>query len=390
MNRTVPWSTFLKDVLLCSLGAYGGPEAHFGVFNDQLVQKKKYLTDEELVELIALTGILPGPSSTQTIISVGHKVGGPLLGLLTMVVWALPVILLMTFFSFLGVFFDPAQVDRAFRFVRPMAVGFILLAAYRISKKVVKDTLTFSLFILGALITYFFNAPWVFPVSLLFGGVMSVIFSGEKKLWNSVTLNPPWGYFIAFCFFAVGGVLVSLTSGAILPKLFESFYRYGYLVIGGGQVVIPMMFSELVEINQFLSSQEFLTGYGLVQGMPGPMFSFSAYAGALAASSEGPLIQALAGIMSGITIFLPGVLLIFFVYPIWERLKSVRGIKISLKGITAVAGGLLVTAGIILLQRSGFAPINVLVTTVTLLLLLTKKIPAPIIVVLTVLLGYFL
>ena len=390
MNRTVPWSTFLKDVLLCSLGAYGGPEAHFGVFNDQLVQKKKYLTDEELVELIALTGILPGPSSTQTIISVGHKVGGPLLGLLTMVVWALPVIFLMTFFSFLGVFFDPAQVDRAFRFVGPMAVGFILLAAYRISKKVVKDTLTFSLFILGALITYFFNAPWVFPVSLLFGGVMSVIFSGEKKLWNSVTLNPPWGYFIAFCFFAVGGVLVSLSSGAILPKLFESFYRYGYLVIGGGQVVIPMMFSELVEINQFLSSQEFLTGYGLVQGMPGPMFSFSAYAGALAASSEGPLIQALAGIMSGITIFLPGVLLIFFVYPIWERLKSVRGIKISLKGITAVAGGLLVAAGSILLQRSGFAPINVLVTTVTLLLLLTKKIPAPIIVVLTVLLGYFL
>ncbi|MGE4465157.1 chromate transporter, partial [Sphaerochaeta sp.] len=83
---------FLKDVLLCSLGAYGGPEAHFAVFLDHLVSKKHYLSEEELVELLALTSILPGPTSTQTITAVGYKLGGPLLALLTLLVWALPAI----------------------------------------------------------------------------------------------------------------------------------------------------------------------------------------------------------------------------------------------------------------------------------------------------------
>lgn len=101
-KNQVKWSEFLKDVLICSLGAYGGPEAHYGVFADQLVAKKKYITEEELVEFIALTGILPGPSSTQTLVAIGHKVGGPFLALLTMLVWALPVLSVMTLLSFMG------------------------------------------------------------------------------------------------------------------------------------------------------------------------------------------------------------------------------------------------------------------------------------------------
>ncbi|HBN84491.1 MAG TPA: chromate transporter, partial [Clostridiales bacterium] len=100
-DKRIPWSTFLKDVFICSLGSYGGPEAQFGVFTDQLVTKKKYLTEEELAELIALTIILPGPSSTQTIVAVGHKVGGQGLALLTMLAWSLPVLVLMTLLSFL-------------------------------------------------------------------------------------------------------------------------------------------------------------------------------------------------------------------------------------------------------------------------------------------------
>src|SRR5690554_5275501 len=98
--KKIRWSTFLLDVFICSLGSYGGPEAHFGVFTDQLVTKKKYLTEEELAELIALTTILPGPSSTQSIVAIGHKVGGPILAFLTMLVWALPVLIMMTAMSF--------------------------------------------------------------------------------------------------------------------------------------------------------------------------------------------------------------------------------------------------------------------------------------------------
>ncbi|OJV64385.1 MAG: chromate transporter [Clostridiales bacterium 38-18] len=391
MSTKLNKGTFLKDVFICSLGAYGGPEAHYGVFTDQMVIKKKYLTEEELVELIALCSILPGPTSTQTIVSIGYKTGGPLLALLTMLVWALPVISLMTLLSFLYQFLGARNIsDDLLKYIGPMAVGFIILAAYRIGKKVVTDKLTIFLFVSSAIITYLIRSPWIFPTVLVVGGIISVIASGEDQLFERVRLTPKWGYFIAFIGIAMVSILLTLTVDHVLVHLFESFYRYGYLVFGGGQVVVPVMHSELVDGYQYMTNAEFLTGYGLVQGLPGPMFSFSAYAGGMAARGHGWLIQVLGAIISGIGIFLPGLLLIYFIYPIWEQLKAIKGIKISLRGINAVAGGLIAVASIILMQKSGFTPINLAVTLFTVVLLATKKVPAPLLVLAAILLGVFL
>lgn len=388
MNN-IPWKTFLKDVFICSLGAYGGPEAHYGVFTDQLVTKKKYLTEEELVELIALTGILPGPSSTQTLVAIGYKMGGPVLAFLTLLVWAMPVLVVMTLLSFLSDFLIQMNLSQdGLRYIGPMAVGFIVVAAYRISRKVVSDKLTLGLLLFGAVTTYFFRAPWVYPLVLLMGGCASVLSSQEKQLWNKVKIKPPWKYLGAFAFFALGSLALSLVWDNKIIHLFENFYRYGYLVIGGGQVVVPLMFSELVEVNPYMSSQEFLTGFGLVQGLPGPMFSFSAYAGGMAARGSGIGFQIFGAMAGGLGIFLPGVLLIYFVYPIWENLKQMRGIKVSLKGITAVAGGLITASAVILMQRSGLSLDNFLVVLVTTVLLFSKKVPAPVIVILAIGLGF--
>jgi len=388
-NQQVRWRTFLKDVLICSLGAYGGPEAHYGVFTDQMVSKKKYLTEEELVELIALTGILPGPSSTQTIVAIGHKIGGPRLALLTMLVWALPVLVLMTLLSFLSQLMAGLNLSQeGLRFIGPMAVGFIVVAAFRIGRKVVTDPMTIVLFLAGAVTTYFVRTPWIYPLVLVAGGIVSVLATREQKLWNRVRIHPPWRYLAVFAVFAIGSLVLTLVWDNRIVHLFESFYRYGYLVIGGGQVVVPLMYSELVEVNQYMTSQEFLTGFGLVQGLPGPMFSFSAYAGGMAARGGSALHQVAGAAAGGIAIFLPGLLLIFFVYPLWENLKQIRGIKVSLKGITAVAGGLIAVAAIILMQKSGFTLENILVTLATVLLLLTRKIPAPLIVVAAIAAGF--
>lgn len=385
------WRSFLKDVFICSLGAFGGPEAHYGVFTDQMVVKKKYLTEEEMVELIALTGILPGPSSTQTIVSIGYKAGGPGLAALTLAVWAFPVLTAMVLLSFLSQFMKSVNLSQeVLRYIGPMAVGFILVAAYRIGRKVVKDSLTLGLLIFGALTTYFIREPWIFPLVLITGGVVTTIASQEEDLWNHVRLSPPWPYLTVFGIFAVGSLLLAHISNHRIIQLFDSFYRYGYLVIGGGQVVIPLMYSELVEIKQYMTNQEFLTGFGLVQGLPGPMFSFSAYAGGMAARGSGAFFQALGAVVSGIAIFLPGILLIYFVYPIWVNLKKIKGIKVSLKGITAVAGGLITITAVILMQSSGFVVDNFIVTALTALLLFTKKIPAPVIVLLTIMAGFFL
>ncbi|MEN1758894.1 chromate efflux transporter [Anoxynatronum sibiricum] len=388
-SQPVRWKIFLQDVFICSLGAYGGPEAHYGVFTDQLIMKKKYITEEELVELIALTGILPGPSSTQTIVAIGYKMGGPLLAFFTMLVWALPVLTAMTLLSFLSQFLEEMNISQdGLRYIGPMAVGFIIVAAWRIGRKVVKDRITASLLIFGAVTTYLIRDPWIFPLVLIVGGVVSVMTSGEKNLWNRVKLNPPWIYLAVFGFFALGSLILSFLVDYRTLDLFEKFYRYGYLVIGGGQVVIPLMYSELVEVYQYMSSQEFLTGFGLVQGLPGPMFSFSAYAGGMAARGESVFFQALGAVVSGVAIFLPGLLLIYFIIPIWENLKNIRGIKVSLKGVTAVAGGLITVAAVILMQRSGLVLDNVAVTALTTVLLLSKKVPAPLIVLFVLAVGF--
>ena len=388
MNQKPTTLTFLKDVLICSLGAFGGPEAHYGVFTQQMVLKKHYLSEEELLELIALTQVLPGPSSTQTIIAIGHKIGGPWLGFLTLLVWALPIVSFMTLLSFMfEVLANNNISNEIVRYVGAMAVGFILIAAIKISKKVIKDKLTIGLLLLSAITTYFIRQAWIYPVLLIFGGSLSILTHHRKVIWNKITLVPPWIYLWIFLFFAIGNIIVASVFAHPLLVLFEKFYRYGYLVIGGGQVVIPLMYSELVETFQYMSSHEFLVGYGFVQGMPGPMFSFTAFVGGLALRDQGTFIQTLGGFISALGIFLPGTLLIYFIYPIWEQVKKIDAIQVSLKGILAIAGGFIVIAAVILLQRIELDIINLLVLVITSILLWKNKIPAPLIVLAVLLLG---
>lgn len=383
------WSTFLKDVFVCSLGAFGGPEAHYSVFTEQLVVKKNYLTEEDMVELMALCAFLPGPSSTQTIVAIGHKVGGPLLALLTMLVWALPALVIMTTLSFLYQFLDMQNISTdVLRYIGPMAVGFIILASYRIGKKVVYDRLTLVLFLFGFTATYFIRSAWIFPLVLVIGGIASILITREKNLWYKVDLNPPYPYLALFLFFTFGSLLAAALFQNEWIALFERFYRYGYLVFGGGQVVIPVMYTELVEVFSFMSSEEFLTGYGLVQGIQGPMFSFSAYAGGMAVQNPTVFSQIMGAVAGGIGIFLPGLLLIYFVYPMWEKLKLIKGFRVALKGIAAVAGGLIAVAAVILTQQNGISWDNLLVTLITLVLLYTKKVPVPVVVAGVLLAGF--
>ena len=389
--KPVRWPVFLKDVLVCSLGAYGGPEAHMSVFMDQLVARKKYLTEEDLIELIALCSILPGPTSTQTIVAIGYRAGGPLLALLTMLVWALPVLAAMTALSFLYQFLAAREISEdVLRFIGPMAVGFIIVAAFRIGRKVVTDTTTALLMIFGAVTTWFIRDPWIFPLVLVIGGAVSIMIARESEIWNRVRLDPPWRYLGLFAFFALGGILLATISENRLAVLFENFYRYGYLVFGGGQVVVPLMHSELVQIREYMSNQEFLTGYGLVQGLPGPMFSFAAYAGGMAARDGSNLLQVGGALVGGIGIFLPGLLLIYFIYPVWENLKKIRAVRISLRGINAVAGGLIAIAAVILMQASGFQLENIIAVALAVALLATGKIPAPLLVVFALAAGIFI
>jgi len=389
VNKKIKWQSFLKDVFICSLGAYGGPEAHISVFLDQLVTKRKYLKEEELIELIALCSILPGPTSTQTIVAIGYKTGGPGLAFFTMLVWALPVLIVMSVLSFLYQYLSLRHISHdVLRFIGPMAVGFIIVAAFRIGKKVVKNIPAALMMLVAAIVTYFVQTPWIFPILLAAGGIISILLSDDDDLWNKISISPPWHYLAVFTFIGFGGILLITISDNRIIQLFESFYRYGYLVFGGGQVVVPLMHSELVHIREFMTNQEFLTGYGLVQGLPGPMFSFAAYAGGMAARGGSVFLQIAGAAAGGIGIFLPGLLLIYFIYPIWEDLKKIKAIKVSLTGINAVAGGLIAVAAVTLTQSGGLSLENLAVTAASALMLVSRKIPATLIVIMSIAAGF--
>ena len=382
---------FLKDVFICLLSAFGGPETHFSVMMDHLVIKKKYISKNELIEIVSLCNMLPGPTSTQMIISIGHKLGGPKLALPAMLIWVVPSLIIMSTLSFVYVILDHANFStEPLRFIAPMAVGFIFVASMRMGKTVINNRMTAILFILSGISTFFLRTSWSLPLALFLGGVVAVLMSGEKELWHKVSVKPPWAYLITFLVVGLGSIFIAASFDNRIVYLFDSFYRFGYLVFGGGQVAVPLMYGDLVDIHHYMTGQEFMAGYGLSQGIPGPMFSFSGYAGGLAARGEGSGFQILGAATSGFAIFLPGVLLIFFVYPIWDSIKKIKGIQISLQGINAVAGGMVAGMAFLLLQMNGFTALNLLVTLVAAALVVWGKIPTPIIVLATLVAGFLM
>ena len=375
---------YLKDVFLCSLVAFGGPEAHLGVFLDRLVQKKKYLSEKALLEWMALCSFLPGPTSTQVITAIGLERGGRTLALLTLLVWALPVILLMSAVSMLPVMLGQEGLPQWLGFLAPLAAAFVGWAAWTLGRKVTIDLLTFGLWSHGFAVVMLADSPWAIPLAFVAGGGLAVFLDRETKPTEqsfSIRLAIPWavlGLFIGFLFL---GVIGSVYFGDSLFQTFERFYRYGYLVFGGGQVVVPLMQGELVQSANLMSQDEFLAGFGLVQALPGPMFSFAAYAGGLCEQGGGWFRQFCGAMIGGWAIFLPGTLLLFFVYPFWGKLKSYPWAAKAQRGVNAVAGGLVAGVLVQILMNMSWAWENAVAFVLTLGLLMGRKVPAPFIVV---------
>jgi chromate transporter len=372
--QRIRYYIFLKDVLKLSITCFGGPQAHIAHFQKLLVTDRKYLTESELNELYALCQVLPGPTSTQTLTAIGYRLGGAGLAYLTLLVWALPAVIIMTTAGLLITSFEKKQISLDFtRFIQPMAVGFVSYAAYSISIKTVNTKLGLVLMVIAGVASYFIKTPFVFPITLLVAGVVTS-FNSNFFLWAGVLI------FAA----VLGGV-----TKALPIRLFENFYRNGSLIFGGGQVLTPMLYTEFVQYapKQYLSSQEFLSGYALAQSVPGPVFSFSAYIGALAMRDYGIIGKLLGAIMSAAGIFLPGTFLIFFMIRVWESLKKFRPIRASLEGIFAANAGLVAAAAVILFQPLENSLTNFGFTIGTFCLLAFSRMPSWAIIITGLLLG---
>ena len=380
---------FLLDVLKLAVTAFCGPQVHLVQFQKKLVDKKKYITSADLKELNSLCSILPGPTSTQTISAIGFKIGGPLLAFFTLAVWVFPACLIMGVFAIIIHFYHLENPKLNFlKYIQPMAVGFIIYAAFQIIQMFISKMYHWILLILSASLAILYQTPYLFPILLLLGGFVSSQINKEKINQVKPMKNINWSNFILFLsVFITAAVLGVFTQNKIV-LLFENTYRFGSIVFGGGHVLIPMMYNQFVEIKHFLTANEFIAGVGLVQAMPGPVFSIATFCNAMALQEYGISGQLFGAVIGTIAIFLPGTFLIFFIYPIWNQLKNYTPIKNAIEGVNAASAGLVIASAYLLFKPVVLNQSNMIVLLLTLFLLLTTKVPSPVIVIICVLAGF--
>ncbi len=380
---------FLKQVFWLSLTAFGGPQVHFTRFTDVLVKKRRFLSNEELLEINSFCQMLPGPTSTQTITTIAYRRGGPVFAALTLGIWALPSCVLMGLLALLVSLFDKnVHVDKVLQYIPAMAVGFMCFAAIRFTLQMVKNQVHAGILIFSALVPIIYSHPIFIPTLLVLGGFITNLTTGKTLVKPQDSFaNIKWGNLWVF----IAVWIVAALLGNLLQNrpalLFENTYRYGSLVFGGGNVLVPMMYDQYVLFKNYMDHQTFMTGVGMSQALPGPVFSISSYANGMALSGLGGWGIILGSAIGSIAIFLPGLLLIFFFHPIWHRLKTYNRVQKAIEGINAASAGLVVAAAVLLMRPLQWDYTNAAIIIGTVAYLWWGKWASPILVLAVLIFG---
>jgi len=415
MLRHIP---FLRAVFLHSITAFGGPQAHLAMMLRTFADRKPYVSREELMEYTAFCQLLPGASSTQTLTLIGYKRGGVPLAVITLIIWILPASILMGAFSFLLHYIDKKALHTdIFKFIPPMAVGFLVYAAVMAFHISIKNTITWIIMIAAATLTYlFFKQPWIFPALIVAGGITTNL---SRKRIPQVEQKPKkikwWNFWLFGIIFIGAGILSEIARKNDWPNrapinLFENTYRLGSLVFGGGQVLMPMMYEQFSvrpeavnekNINVVrIEKEDMYNGMGIVRAMPGPVFAIASFAGGMALKDIGKTpkervaMQVIGCLIGTIAIFLPSALLVLFFFPVWNNMKKYAAVYRSLEGINAVVVGIMIAATFYLMKDITLLDVklnslfNAIVISGTFLLLQFTRIAPPLIVVTCLLLGY--
>lgn len=361
--------SFLKAVLHHSFTAFGGPQVHTSLMQYRFVEQRKDITSQELLEYNAFCQLLPGASSTQTIVLVAYKRGGVSLAFLTLLVWILPATCMMLAAAIAYTLFDIHDGLKSLVYLQPMAVGFIASATLLLYKKAINSIITKIIFLVACIaVVVAFHSPWTIPIVIILAGI-ATNFSRKRIPDDGVAPKKiKWvGFIIFILFFIIAGFLSEQASRnnwqhRKVFNLFETNYRFGSFVFGGGDVLIPMMYEQYVtrpnseHIIQSkrdvikISSEAFLTGSGIVRAVPGPIFSFASYTGALALKDKGIAWQILGALVASLGVFLPSFFIVLFFFPIWQILKRYAIVYRSLEGIYAAVVGIMLGATLYLMK----------------------------------------
>lgn len=332
----------LRTALRLGLTSFGGPTAHVGYFRTEYVERRRWLDDLRFADLLALCQFLPGPASSQLGIAIGTLRAGRLGGIAAWVGFTLPSAVALVLFG-LGL----GMVDP--RVAGPWIHGLELAAVAVVAAAVISMARTLA-FTPGTAAIALGTAAALLLLAvgpLLQVGLLAAAAAVGTAAWGrepaSASASPRGGRRTAGAMLAVFALLLATlpvlrtTLGSEGLAVADAFYRTGSLVFGGGHVVLPLLESEVVGPG-WVNQTEFVAGYGAAQAVPGPLFSFAAYLGAVSRQGPGGWTGAALALSA---IYLPSFLLLWGVLPFWERLRSIPRVRGALRGVCAAVVGLL-------------------------------------------------
>ncbi len=325
------------------VSCFGGPIAHIGYFRDEIIIRRKWLTEEAYADLVALAQFLPGPASSQVGFSLGLMRAGWRGGLAAFIGFTLPSALLMIAFAYGAGALHGAVGEGLLHGLRLVAVAIVAQAVWGMARTLCPDRSRASIAVVAALIILASSASLAQIGAIVLGGIAGAIFCRGDVQSVAGDMHVPVSrrasiIVLAVFFGLLGGLpLLRALTGWSAIALFEAFYRCGALVFGGGHVVLPLL-RDAVVLPGWVSDAAFLNGYGAAQAVPGPLFTFSAYLGTIV---QGPPNGVRGAAISLVAIFLPGLLAVTGALPFWGTLRQRREAQAVMRGINAAVVGLL-------------------------------------------------
>jgi chromate transporter len=335
MRRGTVSEVFLAFLSL-GLTSFGGPVAHLGYFHASLVVKRRWLDDAAYADLVALCQFLPGPASSQVGIAIGKLRAGYWGGIAAFVGFTAPSVILLLAFAFGVSRFTGPVAGGALHGLKLAALAVVAQAAWAMSRSLTPDLrrrlLALAAATVSLLLPSAFTQVAIIAAAALAGYLVAPTAEPARIEWNRT------GTVLIALFFALLLVLplLALTGNGALV-IAEKFYRTGALVFGGGHVVLPLLEAELVT-SGLIDHDLFLAGYGAAQAVPGPLFSFAAYTGALLRIEPNGMAGALLALGA---IYLPSFLLVFGALPYWQLLRANARLRAGLDLANAAVVGLL-------------------------------------------------
>jgi chromate transporter len=324
---------------------FGGPIAHIGYFRDEFVVRRRWLDEHAYADLVALCQFLPGPASSQVGFSIGLMRGGYLGGLAAWAAFTLPSAIALVLFAYGANALQGPIGTGLLHGLKLVAVSIVAQAVWGMARTLAPDRERASIAVIAALIILFSSASVAQMGAIVLGGVAGLWLcrtaspASTKKGHMSIPVSRRIGLFALAAFFILlfGLPVVTAVSHSQAVALFDAFYRSGALVFGGGHVVLPLL-REATVTPGWVSDDAFLAGYGAAQAVPGPLFTFSAYLGAVMK----PPPHGIAGaVVSLIAIFLPGILVLMGALPFWEAFRRRAAAQAAMRGVNAAVVGLL-------------------------------------------------